>query len=150
MTNHLCSSQLNTLLHNTCPARRDLQLLFCGHNNTDNAEQFRQMRRSVLELFIVSCLTLLKRKTDSGQNQTLFDRQLLRLREACANVDREDGDMREVRLCCGHSHTLYLCPGGDMVAWGGAAEARLGQGRMVTPTAPPALVHLFRSLSVRY
>lgn len=148
---NMSSSQLNTLLHNTCPARRDLQLLFCGNNNTDCAEEFRQFRRSVLELFIVGCLGLLKRKTDSGQNQTLFDKQLLRLSD-CSNsndVSSPDGDMGEVSLSCGHSHTLYLCPGGDMVSWGGAAEARLGQGRLVTPTAPPTLVHLFRSLGVR-
>ena len=73
----LSSSQLNTLLHNMCPARRDLQILL-SLQQAENSEELVQMRRSVLELFIVSCLSLVQRKVECGQlwQAALSDHQL--------------------------------------------------------------------------
>ena len=105
------------------------------------------MRRSVLELFIVSCLSLVQRKVECGQYQTVFDRHAMKISERTVTRDDDDHLVTDQPLACGYNHTLFRCHTGDLVSWGAAGEARLGQGRQVSPTAPPGAVHVFRSVS---
>ena len=149
-SNDLSSSQLNTLLHNTCPARRDLQPLFVVNGRLeDQGDELRMFRKGVIELFLSLCLILVKRKQDHG-SQTLFDKSLVRFhtRDSVNDSDDDGTEMSDVQLSCGYNHSLYKCPGGELVSWGAAGEARLGQGRLTSPTAAPGLVHLFRSLGL--
>ena len=147
----LSSSHLNTLLHNTCPARRDLQPLFViSERSEDQDVELRLFRRRVIQLFLSMCLILVKRKQDHG-SVNLYDKSLVRLRASDTDSFSDDdaSEMSEVRLACGYNHSLYKCPTGELVSWGAAGEARLGQGRLTSPTAPPGLVHMFRSLGLR-
>ena len=149
----LSGSQLNTLLHNTCPARRDLQPLFVISGRAEaeaQGEELRLFRRRVVELFLTLCLILVKRKQDHG-SQNLFEKSLVRLiADSDSDQDSDDGgsEVSDVQLSCGYNHSLYKCPSGELVSWGAAGEARLGQGRLTSPTASPGLIHLFRSLEL--
>ena len=138
----LSSCQLTTLLHNSCPARRDLQPLLvasCGG-------ELGQLRRDVVTLFITGCLALVRRKVAAGGGSA-WDRGLLRLGQLQLREEEEEGEVRSVQLAAGYNHSLYLCPSGELLSWGAAGEARLGHGaHSATPTAPPSLVAGFRSL----
>ena len=113
----LSSSQLNTLLHNTCPARRDLQILF-SVQQAENSEELVQLRRSVLELFIVACLSLVQRKVECGQYQTMFDRYVMKISERTVTNDDDDHLVTDQPLSCGYNHTLFRSHTGDLVRWG--------------------------------
>ena len=150
-SNDLSGSQLNTLLHNTCPARRDLQPLFViSERSEDQGDELRLFRRRVIQLFLTLCLILVKRKQDNG-SQNLFDKILVRIQAAGVSDNDSDDDaseMSDVQLSCGYNHSLFKCPSGELISWGAAGEARLGQGRLTSATAAPGLVHLFRSLGL--
>ena len=137
----LSSSQLNSVLHNTYPARRDLQILLGG----DTA-----VKQAVVETFLLAALHLLRRKQEGGER---VDRSLLRMVSPTVEPLNTSGDttsghsMGRSSLACGHSHALYRS-GSSLLSWGGGGEGRLGRGRLTVPTGGPGEVLVVRRVSV--
>ena len=136
----MTSCQLSSVLHNTCPARRDLQLM----------TRSQSVRQSLLELFLLAALHLLRRKAESGEERV--ERSLVKMLSPGQNP-AEAGDMetREVSvrsrlLSCGHSHALFRS--GELLSWGGGGEGRLGRGRLTVPTSGPGEVGLLTGLTI--
>lgn len=143
------SGQLNSVLHMSCPARRDLQpALIQGKTASIQMKQFGQ---GLMELFTLTCLNLLKRKSDAG-SETGFNKSLVEfLIKPYKNLgDKIDGVVRENILSCGFNHTLFRSSGDrEVTTWGAAGEGRLGQGRGNNATSPPGNVRLFTNVSVK-
>ena len=132
----MTSCQLSAVLHNTFPARRDLQVVTGSQ----------PLRRSLLELFLLAALQLLRRKQESGQERV--ERSLVKM---LSPPSRETGEDKEVAvasrlLSCGHSHAMFRC--GALLTWGGGGEGRLGRGRLTLPTSGPGEVCLLAGLRV--
>ena len=119
-SNDLSGSQLNTLLHNTCPARRDLLPLFViRERSEDQGDELRLFRRRVIQLFLTLCLILVKRKQDNG-SQNLFDKILVRI--------------QAVAVTAGKQHSLVLTQAG-LYSWGCNRYGQLGLGMAPTTLA---------------
>ena len=137
----LTSSQLSSVLHNTCPARPDLQILLAGDSGP--------VRQAVVELFLLAALHLLRKKQEGGER---VDRSLVR-RISPPGVPGPSGggetssSMRRTSLACGHSHALYRTAS-SLLSWGGGGEGRLGRGRLTVPTGGPGEVPVLRKVSV--
>ena len=143
------SGQLNSVLHMSCPARRDLQPVLCTAE-TDSVEM-KQFGRSIMELFTLTCLNLLKRKGEAG-SETGFNKSLVDfVMRPCKDLEEKlDSVVTENILSCGFNHTLFRSSGaGEVITWGAAGEGRLGHGRGNNVTSPPGHIQLFNNLSIK-
>jgi len=143
------SGQLNSVLHMSCPARRDLLPILCTQEV--GGLEMKQFAKNILELFTLACLVLLKRKSEAGSD-TGFDKNYVQLAQK-PTVKCETGSdvvVSENILSCGFNHTLFRsCGDREVTTWGAAGDGRLGQGHGNNLTSPPGHVQLFTKLSLR-
>ena len=139
------SGQLNSVLHMSCPARRDLLPILCTQEM-----DMKQFAKNILELFTLACLVLLKRKAEAGSD-TGFDKTLVQLAQkpAVKSETESNAVVSENILSCGFNHTLFRsCGDREVTTWGAAGDGRLGQGHGNNLTSPAGHVKLFTKLSL--
>lgn len=136
----LSPSQLQTVLHASCPSRPDLQPLLHPVLHEGSAEGMKQFATALLDLFCQACLTLLQAKAAAGSSGPSFHRRLLG-NVALPLSPSPAPHISSCILAGGHSHSLLLGRS-SLTSWGGAAAGCLGQGPPSASCAPPGQVQL--------